>query len=66
MVLSRVSSAANLLTKIQDYRGFDTNIILTLSGRNSYVYREFPGNLESTNLSREILSMEIGLIGFKA
>ena len=27
---------------------------------NSYVHREFPGNLESTNLSRDNLSREIG------
>ena len=33
---------------------------LNVKGWNSHVHREFPGNVESTHLSREILSREIG------
>ena len=32
-------------------------------GWNSHVRREFPGNVESTNLSRDNLSREIGRTG---
>ena len=31
-----------------------------LKGWNSHAHREFPGNLESTNLSRDNLSTDIG------
>ena len=34
--------------------------MLSFKGWNSHVHRGLPGNLESTNLSRDILSMGIG------
>ena len=58
--LRRPEYGQSLYTTILDFRGFDSNIILSLRGGNSQAHREFPGNLESTNLSREILSREIG------
>ena len=51
---------ANLRTKILDFRGFDSSRILIIKGWNSHIHREFPGHLKSNNLSREILSREIG------
>ena len=45
----------NLRTKTLDFRGFDSSRILSLRGQ-----RESPGNFESTNLSRDTLSREIG------
>ena len=54
----------NLRTKIQDFGGSDTSIILILRGLkgwNYHVHREFPGGFESANLSRDNLSREIGL-----
>ena len=53
------ATAANLLTKILDFRGFDSSIIL-IKGWNSDVHRGFPGKLESSNLSRDNISREIG------
>ena len=43
---------ANLRTKISDFRGFDSSRIFNVKGCNSHVHRGFPGNLESTNVSR--------------
>ena len=43
-----------------DFRGFDSNIILTFKGWNSHVHRKLLGCFESTNLSRDNLSREIG------
>ena len=51
---------ADLRTKILDFRGFDSSRILILRGGIPRPTGQFPGNLESTNLSREILSREIG------
>ena len=52
---------ANLPTKILDLRGFDSSIInVILKVWNSHVHRAFPGNVESTTLSRDNLSREIG------
>ena len=51
---------ANLRTKILDLRGFDSSRISILRGWNSQAHREFSGNVESTNLSRDNLSREIG------
>ena len=46
-------------TKILDLRGFDSSIInINIKGWNSHVHREFAGRLESSSLSREILSRE--------
>ena len=42
------------------FRGFDSSLILMLEGWNSHVHGEFPGNFESSNLSRDNLSREIG------
>ena len=55
---------ADLRTKTLDFRGFDSCIYnLYFKGWNSHVHRGIPGNVESTNLSREILSREIKRIG---
>ena len=53
-------TTANLCTKILDFRGLWLKHNLNLKGWNSQAHREFPGNLESTNLSREMFSREIG------
>ena len=53
---------ANLRTKNMDFRGLDSNIILLLRGE-ILMSTEFPGSLESTNLSRDNLSGEIGRTG---
>ena len=52
--------AANLRTNIMDFRGFDSSIILILTGWNSHVHRGFPRKFESSDLSRDNLSREIG------
>ena len=52
---------ADLRTKILDFRGLDSSRVL--NGCNSQAHREFPGNSESSNLSRDILSREIGRTG---
>ena len=43
-----------------DFRGSDSSIILVLRGWNPPVHRGFPGKFESSNLSRENVSREIG------
>ena len=53
--------AANLRTKILDFRGFDSSSILILRVGillSIGVHRESPRHFESTNLSRENLSRE--------
>ena len=50
---------ANLRTKIMDFRGLYSSLILIKRG-NSRVHREFPGKFESSNLSRGNLSREMG------
>ena len=47
------SSTADLRTKIIDFRGFDSSIILSLMGG-------IPRTFESINLSRDNISREIG------
>ena len=57
------STPANLRTKILDFRGFGSSIILCLRGgirRSVESYRKSPGKFESTNLSRDNLSEELG------
>ena len=49
---------ANLCTKIMDFRGFDSSRILI--GWNSQAHGELPRKFESSNLSRDNLSREIG------
>ena len=56
---TRPGTTANLCTKILDFRGFDSSIILILRG-GILMSREFPGMFESTNLRRGNLSREIG------
>ena len=51
----RVAGAANLRTKILDFGGFDSSTILNLRGG----ILTFPGNLESTNLSRDHLYVDL-------
>ena len=54
--------AANLHTKILDFGGFDSSIVLSL--RNSHVHRKFPRSVESRNLSRDDLSsVLVGRLG---
>ena len=44
-----------------DFRGFDSSIInINCKGWNSHVHRGFPGKSESSNLSRDNVSREIG------
>ena len=53
-------STANLRTKILDFRGFDSSIILRLRGGILMSIGSFPESLVSRNLSRDNLSREIG------
>ena len=57
-------TTANLCTTILDFRGLDSSTILTLRGRIPRPIRGLPGKFESTNLSRDNLSMEIGRAEF--
>ena len=60
----RFLCTADLRTKITDFRGFDSNRILILRGgilMSGHVHEEFPGKLESSNLSRNNLSRDIHL-----
>ena len=52
------TGTANFRTKILDFRGFDSSRILTLRGGIPRPIGSFPGNLESTNLSKDNLSRE--------
>ena len=55
------SVTANLRTKILDFTGFDSSIMnINVKGWNSHVHKDLPGYFESTNLSRDDLSREIG------
>ena len=51
---------ANLRTKILDFGGLDSSRILSLRGGILMSIGNFPGNLQSTNLSSDYLSREIG------
>ena len=51
---------ASLRTKILDFRGVDSSIILIFRGGILMSMGEFPGSFESGNLSRDNLSREIG------
>ena len=51
---------ANLRTKIPDLRGFESSRTSKCKLRNLRTRRDFPGSLESRNLSRGNLSGEIG------
>ena len=53
----------NLPTNIVDVGGFDSSIMLFVKGWNSHVHREFPRNVESSNVSRGNVSREIGHTG---
>ena len=57
---SEVCSTANLRTNIMAFRGFDYNVILIQRGWSYHVHRGFPGKFESSNLSRDNVSREIG------
>ena len=79
----RTRATANVTTKILDFKGFDSSIILIVcvyiyiyicnvyiyiymymyihdKGWNSQIHRGFPGSFDSTHLSRDNLSREIG------
>ena len=51
---------ANLRTNITDVRGVDPSVILNYKGWHSQAHRELPGKFESSNLSRDNASREIG------
>ena len=55
-------STANLRTKIPDFRGFDSSIVLIIKGWNSEIHGELSEKFESTILSRDNSSREIGRI----
>ena len=58
-------SPANIRTNIMDFGGFDSSIILILRGGNLMsveFYRGFPRKFESSNLSRDNASREIGRV----
>ena len=54
---------ADLRIKMLDFRGFASSRIFSFRGWNSHAQKEFPGNFESNNLSRDNLSREIGRTG---
>ena len=56
---STAQITANLRTKILDFGGFGSMRNLDFQGWSFHVHREFPGNVESTNLSRDNLSRAI-------
>ena len=51
---------ANLRTNIMDFRGFDSSIILNVRGGILMSIGNFPVKFESSNLSRDNVSREIG------
>ena len=53
-------ATANLPTNIVDFRGFDSSIILMFKGWNSQAHRGFARKFESSNVSRDNASREIG------
>ena len=57
---SRNRITANLRTKTLDFRGFDSGVILIVKGWNFHAHWEFPRNYESTNLSRDNVSIRGG------
>ena len=59
MAISELNTAS-LRTKVLNFRGFDSSRILVLRAGIPRSIGEFPGNYESTNLSRDNLSREIG------
>ena len=58
--LNQDDDTANLRTKILGFRGLDASANLNVKGWTSHAHREFPAKFESTNLSRDNLSREIG------
>ena len=59
----RRRATPNLRTNIMAFRGFDSSIInINSKGWNSHVHRGFPGKFESSNLSRDNVSREIGRV----
>ena len=53
-------STANLPTNIVDFGGVLLKHNLNSKGWNSHVHRGFPGKFESSNVSRDNVSREIG------
>ena len=53
-VPARCVRTANLRTKIMDFRGFDSHMILIVWDDTIMCHRELPGKSESTSLIREI------------
>ena len=58
-------TSANLRTKIPDFRGLDSSIILILRGGILMSIGNLQRKFGSTNLSRDNLSREIGRIHFR-
>ena len=54
------ASTANLRTMIMHFRGFDSSIILILRGGIPRPIGNSPGEFESSNVSRDDVSREIG------
>ena len=54
------STTANLPNQIVDFRGFALEHNLTIEGWDSQAHREFPGELEASNVSRDSVSRELG------
>ena len=59
------SSIVFVPTKILDFRGLESSMLLILRGGILSNIRELPGKFESTNLGRENLSREIGRTGVR-
>ena len=56
---------ANLLTNIVDFRGFGLKHNLDFKGWNSQAHKGLPGRFESSNVSRDNDSREIGRSPFR-
>ena len=59
-MLLETTSTANLRTTILDFRGFDSSVVLSLSRGIRVSIDGYPENIESTSLSRDRPSREIG------
>ena len=56
----RGEGTANLPANIVDFRGVLLKHNLNLKGWNSHVHRKFTGRFESSNVSRDNVSREMG------
>ena len=56
------TGAANLRTKILDFRGFDSSRTFDFEGWNSHARRKFTGKLNLRILAGRVLSRETGRV----